>query len=87
MGQDTLKDKMKAQMMDWIYEKANDSNIDYNQNLVGLGVQSIEIMELVSMFKREGLVIKFSQLIEKPTLSCWIKLIESATVRHEKSKA
>lgn len=78
MNQLVNKDKALGQLNSWINQKLNDTNVDNSQNLINLGIQSLDVMELASILRREGLKIKFSQLIKEPTLNQWIELIKSS---------
>ncbi|NHA37351.1 non-ribosomal peptide synthetase [Staphylococcus schleiferi] len=80
MDQLVHKDKAIDLLNNWISKKLSCNNIDYSQNLINLGVQSLDVMELVSILRREGLKIKFSQLIKEPTLNQWIELIRSSKI-------
>lgn len=78
MDQPVNQDKALVQLNNWINQKLNDTNVDHSQNLINLGIQSLDVMELASILRREGLKIKFSQLIKEPTLNQWIELIKSS---------
>lgn len=75
-----FKDKALDILNAWINQKLSDSNIDPNQNLINLGIQSLDVMELASILRREGLKIKFSQLIKEPTLNHWQELIRVSKI-------
>nr|MDK7246391.1 phosphopantetheine-binding protein [Staphylococcus lugdunensis] len=79
------KDKIKQLIKSWLTEKTNLTHIDAHENLINLGVHSIDIMALVSKLRREGLRIKFSQLIEKPTFSQWMLLVDNSKFKKKKS--
>lgn len=51
--------------------------IDKKKNLLELGMNSIQIMRLASYLRRNGIDLKFSDLIVIPTLENWMQLIES----------
>lgn len=78
MKQQASKDKAIMQLNSWLKQKLSDSIIDQTQNLINLGIQSLDVMELVGILRREGIKIKFSQLIKEPTLNHWIELIVSS---------
>ena len=77
------KDKIKQLIKSWLTEKQI-LHIDAHENLINLGVHSIDIMALVSKLRREGLRIKFSQLIEKPTFSQWMLLVDNSKFKKKK---
>ena len=46
------KDKIKQLIKSWLTEKTNLTHIDAHENLINLGVHSIDIMALVSKLRR-----------------------------------
>lgn len=46
-----------------------------DENLLELGLDSMNIMQLVNQWRSQGSQITFSQLIEQPTLSAWQTLL------------
>lgn len=46
-----------------------------NDNLLELGLDSMNIMQLVNQWRSQGHNITFSCLIEQPTLSIWHELL------------
>lgn len=53
----------------------NDTDIADDENLLEQGLDSINIMQLVSRWRSIGNKITFSQLLEKPTISAWHQLL------------
>ena len=47
-------------------------------NLIQLGLDSLKIMHLVNLFRREGHPVTFAQLIESPFLDTWCELLSAA---------
>jgi yersiniabactin nonribosomal peptide synthetase len=45
--------------------------IDDDDDLIGRGIDSITVMRLASKWRRDGLPLKFADLIEKPSLRAW----------------
>jgi amino acid adenylation domain-containing protein len=45
--------------------------IDDDDDLIGHGLDSITVMRLASGWRRDGLQLKFADLIEKPSLQAW----------------
>lgn len=50
--------------------------IEDDQNLLALGLTSLQIMRLLNMCKKAGVSISFGKLMLNPTLSNWMSLIE-----------
>lgn len=48
------------------------------ENLVKLGISSINVMSIANKLRRQGLVVSFGQLMQNPSLSNWKLIIESA---------
>lgn len=46
--------------------------IDLDANLVLLGLSSLEIMRLVSRWRRNGIPVRFDELVAAPTLNGWL---------------
>jgi|TARA_B110000238_G_C15966286_1_gene369689 aryl carrier-like protein len=51
----------------------HDEDIESNDNLLELGVDSMGIMQLVNKLRSQGHEVTFSILIEAPTLADWHK--------------
>ena len=49
-------------------------------NLIELGLDSISMMRLTGQLRNAGLDINFAQLMTKPTLASWQKIIASSDV-------
>lgn len=50
-------------------------DIDGEANLVELGLSSLRTMRLVAKFKKMGIKVTFSELMNEPTLNAWMRLI------------
>lgn len=48
-----------------------------DDNLVELGLDSMQVMRLVNRWRRAGLHVNFADLMENPTLAAWQKLAQS----------
>lgn len=53
-----------------------------NDNLVEKGLSSIQIMQIISEFKKIGIKLSFAKLMQNPTLEDWVNLIEKANVKN-----
>ncbi len=42
-----------------------------DDDLIGYGIDSIRIMQLLNRWRRAGVVLRFADLVEKPSLSAW----------------
>lgn len=52
----------------------NKNEIKENQDLMELGLNSIKIMRIINKLMKEGVKLRFSELIQKPSLKEWYKL-------------
>ena len=50
-------------------------DINEDDNLLELGLDSMNIMQLVNQWRSQGSDITFSHLTEQPTLSAWYTLL------------
>ena len=57
------------------------STISADKNLLELGLTSIQIMQLTSGFRKQGYAVTFAQLISRPTIRDWEKLMENRLVQ------
>ncbi|MBF1996242.1 phosphopantetheine-binding protein [Serratia symbiotica] len=46
-------------------------------DLIGLGLDSLAMMKLAAMWRRQGYDISFARLIQQPRFDAWLALIES----------
>ena len=74
---DTLREEIKNKLS---YE----GTLEDNQNLLALGLTSLQIMKLLNMCRKEGVTISFGKFMQNPTLSNWMSLI-SEKLGEEKS--
>ncbi|MEV5447211.1 phosphopantetheine-binding protein [Streptomyces sp. NPDC052644] len=47
-------------------------------NLIGLGLGSLQVMRLVTRWRRAGLTVTFAELAEDPTLAAWSERLARA---------
>ncbi|GAA3850026.1 hypothetical protein GCM10022243_14870 [Saccharothrix violaceirubra] len=52
------------------------ADIAGDANLVFLGLGSLELMRLVTRWRREGLAIEFSELAAEPTIDAWAAYLD-----------
>jgi len=48
-----------------------------DDDLIGHGIDSIRVMRLAGLWRRQGANVKFADLIERPTLAAWWRLVSS----------
>jgi aryl carrier-like protein len=49
-----------------------------DDNLVFLGLGSLEMMRLVTRWRREGIAVDFGELAADPTIDAWQKQLDAA---------
>jgi aryl carrier-like protein len=54
------------------------AEIPGDANLVFLGLGSLEMMRLVTRWRREGLAVEFSELAAVPTIDAWAGHLDEA---------
>ncbi len=62
-------------------------DIDDNDNLLLLGVDSMGIMRLVNMWRKEGIRVSSRELVAEPTLVAWQRHIDALRVAAEAERA
>jgi len=72
-----------------VAQMAGKSHVEDDEDLIGLGLDSIAVMRLASLWLSRGVQVKFSELIERRTLAEWWDLASSrqTAVPEAKSKA
>lgn len=45
------------------------------ENLISLGLDSLKIMRLATLWRKEGAAVDFASLMESPTLEAWVNLL------------
>jgi aryl carrier-like protein len=60
---------------------ARPADIPGDENLILLGLNSIEIMRLVGRWRRAGLPVVFEELASTPTLRGWLAHFDSLRTR------
>ncbi|SFU41363.1 yersiniabactin nonribosomal peptide synthetase [Clostridium sp. DSM 8431] len=63
-----IKNQIRAQL-------PSGEDFEDNENLLNLGLDSLKVMRLVNLLRKEGIRIPYGLLMEKPTLEQWWKLI------------
>lgn len=69
-------ERLRTDVADILNESA--SEIDYDDNLVDFGLDSIRLMALTTRWQQAGARVQFAELAERPQLSHWWSLIEAA---------
>lgn len=46
-----------------------------NDNLIGLGLDSLKIMRMVSKWRKAGVKVTFAEMIERPDLASWMEIL------------
>ena len=55
---------------------ANVDDIAADDNLVVLGLGSLEMMRLVTRWRRAGLTVDFGAVVAEPTVTAWARLLQ-----------
>ncbi|MFF3099852.1 isochorismatase family protein [Viridibacillus arvi] len=71
-------DGLRIQIAELLGESPSD--IDDNEDLVNIGIDSIRMMSLVEILRGKGAEINFMQMAEKPTIAAWWELLSSQKV-------
>ncbi|MBQ7433959.1 MAG: amino acid adenylation domain-containing protein [Lachnospiraceae bacterium] len=77
---DVLREEIKNKL-------SYDGLLQDDQNLLALGLTSLQIMRLLNMCKKEGVTVSFGKLMSKPTLANWMSLIAEKQGRDTAVKA
>ena len=54
--------------------------VDINENLIFLGLDSIRAMALIEKWRKQGVKIEFAELVKQVTLAQWWQMIEPMTM-------
>ncbi|MEN4546038.1 amino acid adenylation domain-containing protein [Pantoea agglomerans] len=57
-----------------------------NVDLIGLGLDSLAIMKLAAMWRRQGYDVSFARLIAQPRFDAWLSLFSGPTTATDKDK-
>ena len=74
---DALKNEIRKRL-------SYDGNISDDQNLLALGMTSLQIMRILNLCKKEGVKIPFGKVMAKPTIGNFMALINSQTAEKQK---
>lgn len=55
--------------------KIESNEIQDDDNLLFLGLDSVSLMTLVGQWRDAGITLEFQDLIEEPTLNNWVKYL------------
>lgn len=55
-------------------------------NLMRCGINSLQIMKFMGLVRKEGKKVSFADLMENPTISSWLKLIEKSAETNKSRK-
>ncbi len=77
-------ESMRADIARMLHESPED--IDGDDSLIDLGLDSIRAMTLVTRWREQGAPLAFSELAEKPTLAHWWTLVEQALARRARGE-
>lgn len=62
------------------YLQTSVNDIDANENLMDYGLDSIQVMSLITHWEKLGVKLRFEELAEQPSLNAWWRLIEQKYV-------
>ncbi|MQY23109.1 phosphopantetheine-binding protein [Nocardia macrotermitis] len=48
--------------------------LDSEANLMALGLDSVRVMKISGLLKREGIRLRFAEMMSEPTLGAWLRL-------------
>ena len=70
-AEDSLLERLRHEVAELLQQDPQD--IEDDDNLLDLGLDSIRIMSLVERWRGAGMTVEFVQLAEQPTLAAWAK--------------
>ncbi|WP_336215597.1 condensation domain-containing protein, partial [Nonomuraea sp. LPB2021202275-12-8] len=53
-------------------------DVDPHEDLIAQGIDSIRVMQLANDWQRQGIKVKFADLVESPTVAAWHDLLRSS---------
>ncbi|WP_169813388.1 phosphopantetheine-binding protein [Nocardia vaccinii] len=53
---------------------ADAESLDADANLMALGLDSVRVMKISGLLKREGIRLRFAEMMSEPTLRAWLRL-------------
>ncbi|MTI60084.1 MAG: amino acid adenylation domain-containing protein [Firmicutes bacterium] len=56
---------------------------DDSQNLLELGLNSLQIMRLMNQWRKQGISVSFAELMENPTFGAWYNILNKPEKREE----
>ncbi|WP_062435684.1 phosphopantetheine-binding protein [Herbidospora daliensis] len=73
----SVKEDLRSTVADLV--GADPASLADDDNLVVLGLGSLEMMRLVTKWRRAGLKVEFRELAAVPTISAWSARLEEAS--------
>ena len=77
-------EQLKAQIFAFLDDE-DIEEFDANEELIDYGLDSIQIMSLVSQWKNQGLDVSFQELANASTLNGWWDLIQTKLTQGQPS--
>ncbi|WP_067666934.1 phosphopantetheine-binding protein [Nocardia miyunensis] len=56
---------------------ADAESLDSDANLMALGLDSVRVMKISGLLKREGIRLRFAEMMSEPTLAAWLRLTDT----------
>lgn len=75
--------KVKQQITEKLAQQTEFSDQD---NLLELGLNSLQIMRLVNQWRKQGVKLRFGDLMENPTLGAWWNLMQMGCIKNKIAK-
>lgn len=75
-GQPLSRERLRADIAATV--QMDPEEIAFDDNLMDIGLDSIRVMILVDRWGREGAVVDFGALAERPTVDSWWSLVSRA---------
>ncbi len=69
------KASLQQRLLVWLDE--DPELFDPDENLIDYGLDSIQVMTLISEWEKQGITLSFEELAQAPSLNAWWELIES----------
>lgn len=72
LTKETIKAELKNEINTFFN---NQAKIEEDASLIKLGLESLQVMKILSRWMKAGYDISFSDMMSNPTIDCWSEII------------